>query len=73
MREQAPEVNWVEKRWVRDGKLWTSGSVLNGTDMMRAFGREIWGGRMGGKGGLLERMERVGAWPARDVDFKDEV
>ncbi|KAL3470435.1 hypothetical protein BJX99DRAFT_267450 [Aspergillus californicus] len=44
VREMAPNVNWVEKRYVRDGKIWTTGALLNGFDMVAAFGREMWGG-----------------------------
>ncbi|KAL8920099.1 MAG: hypothetical protein Q9208_006452 [Pyrenodesmia sp. 3 TL-2023] len=40
LREQAPGTEWVEKRWVRDGKVWTSGAVANGQEMMGAFMRE---------------------------------
>ncbi|KAL8762171.1 MAG: hypothetical protein Q9184_001768 [Pyrenodesmia sp. 2 TL-2023] len=40
LREQAPGTEWVERRWVRDGKVWTSGAVANGQEMMGAFMRE---------------------------------
>ncbi|KAH8112462.1 class I glutamine amidotransferase-like protein [Phellopilus nigrolimitatus] len=34
-----PDVEWTEKRWEVDeeGKIWTSGMVTNGTDMVAAF------------------------------------
>ncbi|KAK2015865.1 class I glutamine amidotransferase-like protein [Colletotrichum eremochloae] len=67
MKEKVPVVNWVETRWARDGKLWTSGTVLNGTDMMRAFVESTWGG----KNGLVEAMLDSAGFPTRDVDFKD--
>ncbi|KAH6897384.1 class I glutamine amidotransferase-like protein [Thelonectria olida] len=70
LREQAPGTNWVEKRWVRDGKLWTSGALLNGLDLMRNFCLETWGGE---EGSLVDRMLRFGAWPVRDVDYKDDI
>lgn len=39
LEKQAPDAEWTIKRWVTDdsGKLWTSGSVSNGLDMMAAF------------------------------------
>ncbi|KAA6415078.1 MAG: hypothetical protein FRX48_01830 [Lasallia pustulata] len=42
LRAQHPETHWEEKRWVRDGHLWSSGGVTNGLDMMAAFMRERW-------------------------------
>jgi transcriptional regulator GlxA family with amidase domain len=67
LRQAAPGVNWVEKRWVRDGKLWTSGTLLNGLDLIRAFVTEYWGG----KGTLAEATLALGSYPDRDVDYKD--
>jgi len=42
LKQQAPDVEWVEKRWTtsENGKLWSSGAVTNGTDMLAAFVRE---------------------------------
>ncbi|TPR02469.1 Major Facilitator Superfamily protein [Aspergillus niger] len=68
-RQMAPGTNWVEKRWVRDGKIWTTGTLLNGLDMIAAFGREVWGG----EGSLVEHVLRTGYFPSRNVDYKDEV
>ncbi|UQC83846.1 YjeF [Colletotrichum lupini] len=45
MKKSIPVVDWVETRWAHDGKLWTSSSLLNGTDMMRAFAEATWGGK----------------------------
>ncbi|KAL8705832.1 MAG: hypothetical protein Q9201_001055 [Fulgogasparrea decipioides] len=45
LREKAPGVQWVERRWVRDGKIWTSGAVANGQEMMVGFMREELGDR----------------------------
>lgn len=42
LQAQHPETHWEEKRWVRDGDLWSSGGVTNGLDMMAAFMRERW-------------------------------
>ncbi|KAL4876296.1 DJ-1/PfpI family protein [Aspergillus karnatakaensis] len=67
VKKLAPGVNWVEKRYVRDGKIWTTGSLLNGLDMVAAFGRETWGG----KRFLVDDFVPEGAWPDRDVDYKD--
>ena len=72
LRGWSPETNWVEQRWVRDGKLWTSSTLLNGTDMMLAFAKETWGKRGGeGEPSLVELTGQLGAWPTRDMDFKD--
>ncbi|KIY03035.1 uncharacterized protein Z520_01501 [Fonsecaea multimorphosa CBS 102226] len=67
LRAAAPETNWVEKRWHRDGKLWTSGALLNGLEVMRAFGTEYWGG----EGTLVQYALDSGHWPHRDVDYSD--
>ncbi|KAK2055973.1 class I glutamine amidotransferase-like protein [Colletotrichum caudatum] len=67
LKKKAPVVNWVEKRWAHDGKLWTSSTLLNGTDMMRAFVEFTWGG----KSGMVEAMLDTTGFPTRDVDFKD--
>ncbi|ETN41053.1 uncharacterized protein HMPREF1541_02987 [Cyphellophora europaea CBS 101466] len=67
LRKTNPEVNWVEKRWVHDGKLWTSGALLNGTDLMHAFATEHWGG----PGSYIEWGLQLGHYPARDVDYAD--
>ncbi|GCB23008.1 isonitrile hydratase [Aspergillus awamori] len=68
-RQMSPGTNWVEKRWVRDGKIWTTGTLLNGLDMIAAFGREVWGG----EGSLVEHVLRTGYFPSRNVDYEDEV
>ncbi|KFA68145.1 hypothetical protein S40285_08626, partial [Stachybotrys chlorohalonatus IBT 40285] len=67
VRLAAPGTNWVDKRWARDGKLWTSGALLNGMDLMYAFTHHYWGG----ENSLVNRLSKIGAWPARDVDYKD--
>lgn len=68
LRKMAPDVNWTECRWERDGKLWTSGTLLNGLDLMVAFVRAVWGE---GQGSLAEALVGIGAWPARARDFPD--
>ncbi|KAK8050138.1 hypothetical protein PG994_011868 [Apiospora phragmitis] len=67
LREKAPETNWVEKRWARDGKVWTSGVLLNGQDLMVAFVREYWGG----EGSLGEAVIQLGSWPLRSVNYDE--
>nr|XP_023924718.1 uncharacterized protein LOC112036135 [Quercus suber] len=67
VKKDYPQVNWVEKRYVKDGKTWTSSTLLNGLDLMRAFVEETWGG----PGTLAESLLYDGAWPVRDVDFND--
>ncbi|KAI8234822.1 hypothetical protein K4K54_007570 [Colletotrichum sp. SAR 10_86] len=67
MKKTVPVVNWVDKRWARDGKLWTSSTLLNGTDLIRAFATETWGQRTG----MIEFFLDAGHYPDRDVDFKD--
>ncbi|KAG8628833.1 hypothetical protein KVT40_002698 [Elsinoe batatas] len=69
IRKENPGVKWVEKRHVKaeDGKIWTSGTLLNGLDLMRAFVQETWGG----DGSLAESLLTEGVWPVRDVDYKD--
>ena len=67
LKQTMPEVSWVDQRWHRDGKLWTSGALLNGTDLMRAFAMETWGGGET----LANAMLDIGGFPRRDVDYKD--
>ncbi|KAK3072537.1 hypothetical protein LTR53_006636 [Teratosphaeriaceae sp. CCFEE 6253] len=67
LRQTNPEVNWVAKRWVQDGKIWTSGALLNGTDLAKAFAESIWGG----EGSFVDMVMRMGGYPFRDVDYKD--
>lgn len=70
LRQQSPNTNWVEKRWVRDGKLWTSGALLNGTDLVCNFAKYYWGGS---EDTLVGFVAKNAGWPDRDVDYKDEV
>lgn len=43
LQKEAPGVDWQDRRWVQDGKIWTSGALLNGVDLMAAFVRQTWG------------------------------
>ncbi|KAK5627968.1 hypothetical protein RRF57_003683 [Xylaria bambusicola] len=65
-RQQSPGTNWVEKRWVRDGKLWTSGALFNGLDLMHNFIKQTWPANV-----LTDYIAKLGHWPDRDVDYKD--
>ena len=42
LKQIAPNAEWTEKRWEVDssGKVWTSGGVTNGHDMLAAFIRK---------------------------------
>ncbi len=66
-RKMGPDTTWVEERWHRDGKLWTSGALLNGLDLMRAFGTHFWGG----EGTLMQFGLDSGHYPIRDVGYAD--
>jgi transcriptional regulator GlxA family with amidase domain len=33
-KQLSPNVNWVQKRWVEDGNIWTAGGACAGMDMM---------------------------------------
>lgn len=68
LKENVADVNWVDERWHRDGKMWTSGALLNGLDLMRAFATETWGG----EGKLADMMLDVGSFPRRKVDYSDD-
>lgn len=67
LRQTSPEVTWVKKRWHQDGKLWTTGQLINGLDAMRAFVESTWGSRQE----MVDTILKNGAWPARDVDYLD--
>ena len=71
MKQMSPETTWVEQRYVQDGKVWTSGALLNGLDMMRAFATQTWGNE--GAGCIAQFLLQLGHFPQRDVDYKDAV
>ncbi|KAL4918405.1 hypothetical protein BDW62DRAFT_200785 [Aspergillus aurantiobrunneus] len=76
LRETVPTTNWVEKRYFSDGKIWTTGILLNGLDMVASFGKSVWGEREGeGEGdhdALGVMSTPAGSWPERDVDYRDD-
>ena len=68
LQKEAPGVNWQDKRWVQDGKIWTSGALLNGIDLMAAFVRQTWG--HGEKKDLVEwTLEATGWNLGRSVNY----
>jgi transcriptional regulator GlxA family with amidase domain len=67
LRNAHPGVKWVEKLRPHDGKIWTTGTLLNDIDMTQAFALETWGG----KGSLVELVVRLGGYPCRDIDYAD--
>ncbi|KAH7371746.1 class I glutamine amidotransferase-like protein [Pyrenochaeta sp. MPI-SDFR-AT-0127] len=62
LQKQDPRTSWVEKRYVCDGKVWTSGALLNGLDLMREFMLEYWPE-------LTRIAIPLGGWPVREVDY----
>ncbi|KAM3454368.1 hypothetical protein MY3296_003051 [Beauveria thailandica] len=73
LREMAPDAAaWAEKRYVHDGKLWTSGALHNGLDMMAAFMRHTWPNEEGQKLSLVDFALVAGSGIERDIDYKDE-
>lgn len=56
------------KWWVSDGKLWTSGALLNGTDLVHNLAKHYWGS---GRESLVDLNANTTAWSDRDVDYKD--
>ena len=65
LRKDSPETNWVDRRWARDEKIWTSGTLLNGLDLMTAFLREVWGEEKS----VLEPLLDIGGVPVRSVEY----
>lgn len=68
LRQRATGTQWVERRWARDGKLWTSGMLLNGLDLMHNFIRATW---PSGEGSLMDFTAKACAWPNRDPEYGD--
>lgn len=62
LQKEDPRTTWVEKRYVRDGKVWTSGALLNGLDLVRGFVTEYWPD-------LAKEVVPLGGWPERDVEY----
>lgn len=71
LRAAAPDATWVEKRYVQDGKLWTSGALLNGLDMMTEFIKQTWRPE-GQELNLVDYGLTMGSAVSRDVDYNDE-
>ncbi|CAI6336137.1 unnamed protein product [Periconia digitata] len=62
LKEQHPRTTWVDKRVVRDGKIWTSGALLNGLDLMREFVKETWPE-------IASVVVPLGGWPVRGLEY----
>ncbi|KAJ4295071.1 hypothetical protein N0V90_007079 [Kalmusia sp. IMI 367209] len=65
LQQQDPRTKWVEKRAVRDGKIWTSGALLNGLDLMQEFAKTYWPE-------LAEVAIPLGGWPERSLEYEGE-
>lgn len=70
LRKDAPGTTWTERRWERDGKMWTSGTLLNGTDMMSEWAASVWGRDV--QKDLMGVVLEFGGWPVRDVGYQDD-
>ncbi|KAF2119341.1 class I glutamine amidotransferase-like protein [Lophiotrema nucula] len=44
LKKEFPKVTWEDKRYYQDGKLWTSGGITNGMDMVATYLRYRWPG-----------------------------
>lgn len=62
LQKQDLRTTWVERRWARDGKTWTSGALLNGLDAMREFMHENWPE-------LTAIGISLGGWPVRENKY----
>jgi transcriptional regulator GlxA family with amidase domain len=62
LQKQDPRTTWIEKRWARDGKVWTSGTLLNGLDMMRELSLAYWPE-------LASVMISLSGIPVRDAEY----
>jgi len=69
LKKQFPDVEFVEKRWWRDGKVWTSGGVTNGLDMMAAFCRLKFGSGEGGE--VVETVLGMADVGGREQEYED--
>ncbi|KAI4258979.1 MAG: hypothetical protein LQ352_000975 [Teloschistes flavicans] len=67
LKKEAPQVEWVEKRWKRDGKVWTSGAVANGMEMMAGFMRE----ELEHKKEIVEIVLGMSDVSVRDVEYPE--
>ncbi|KAF2258932.1 class I glutamine amidotransferase-like protein [Lojkania enalia] len=43
-QKEFPKALFKDKRWVRDGRLWTSGGISNGLDLIAAYIKYRWPG-----------------------------
>lgn len=61
--KQDTRTKWVEKRAHRDGKVWTSGALLNGLDLMKMFVMTYWPE-------MAAFAAPLGGWPERSLEFE---
>lgn len=66
LKKEHPDVQWEERRWVRDGKMWTAGAVMNGVEMMSEFMIDRWGGE---EGGLVKTVLSLADVPKRGGEY----
>jgi transcriptional regulator GlxA family with amidase domain len=66
LKRDDPRTTWVEKRYVKDGKLWTSGALFNGVDLVRAFIIDTWGKE---RKEMVDLCLEIGSVPVRSVDY----
>ncbi|KAF2482397.1 class I glutamine amidotransferase-like protein [Neohortaea acidophila] len=65
LQKDAPNTKWVEQRWARDGKVWTTGALLCGPGMMRAFAQDTWHN----KPEMVNIMLDIGNAPGRETAY----
>ncbi|KAH7130272.1 class I glutamine amidotransferase-like protein [Dendryphion nanum] len=44
LNKSFPAVKWEDKRYVQDGKIWSSGGITNGMDMVGVYMKKRWPG-----------------------------
>lgn len=42
LEREFPKVEWVDKRYMRDGKIWSSGGITNGMDLAGVYIKQKW-------------------------------
>lgn len=69
LRHGFPDTKWEdERRWTRDGNVWTSGGITNGLDMMAGFMRTYYGDRPQ----LVELVLGAANVGDRPVEYREE-
>ena len=73
LQEKVPDATWTKKRWEVDdeGKVWSSGGVTNGIDMMVAFVKKTFGQELAGLACMLgDIQERSQEYPKEQLEMK---